>query len=58
MENREDLLAEMEEFIANVQKYHEALEQKDEEKLCKLLKEGRICKEDDIRMEEEQQNKK
>ena len=58
LENREFLLEEMEEYITHLKEYHDALEAKDEEKLCKLLKEGRLCKEADIRMEEEQQKNK
>lgn len=52
LENREFLLEEMEEYITHMKEYHDALEAKDEEKLCKLLKEGRLCKEADIAGEE------
>ena len=52
MENRESLLAEMEEYIGHVKEYRDALLEKDEEKLCKLLREGRICKVEDIKNEE------
>ena len=52
MENRDSLLSEMEEFIGHMKEYHDALESRNEELLCKLLKEGRICKEEDIAKEE------
>ena len=52
LENREFLLAEMEEYISHMREYRDALKASDEEKLCKLLKEGRLCKEADIAGEE------
>ena len=58
LENRECLLHEMEEFIQHMQEYHDALEKSDADELCKLLKEGRLCKEADIESEEKQQAEK
>jgi prephenate dehydrogenase len=52
LENRDALLAEIEEYARHVKEYHDALLERDEEKLCKLLKEGRLCKEADIAKEE------
>ncbi|MBR4580743.1 MAG: prephenate dehydrogenase [Lachnospiraceae bacterium] len=57
LENRDCLLAEMEEFMQHMREYHDALEHRDEEKLCKLLRDGRLCKTDDICGEDEQQKK-
>ena len=52
LENREFLLAEMEEYISHMREYRDALRDNNEEELCKLLKEGRLCKEADIAEEE------
>ena len=57
LENRECLLREMDEFMQHMRQYHDALEHYDEEELCKLLKEGRLCKTADIQGEEEQQKR-
>ncbi len=57
LENRDCLLHEMEEFMEHMQEYHDALENRDEEMLCKLLKEGRLCKTADIESENEQLKK-
>ncbi len=48
LENRDELLIQMEEFMKHMQEYHDALESRNEEELCKLLKEGRLCKQDDM----------
>lgn len=52
-ENREHLLAELDEFIKNVTEYREVLAAEDYESLHKMLAKGRICKENDNRREEE-----
>ncbi|MCR4814346.1 MAG: prephenate dehydrogenase/arogenate dehydrogenase family protein [Lachnospiraceae bacterium] len=57
LENRDCLLREMEEFMEHMKEYHDALENRNEEELCKLLKEGRLCKSADIQGEEEQQKR-
>ena len=54
LDNREPLLEELKELMGHLEEYYGALENKDGEKLCKLLKEGRICKENDIASEEQQ----
>ena len=43
--NRDCLLKELDTFQTNLAKYREALEQKDEQLLCRLLREGRQLKE-------------
>ena len=58
MENKESLVPELKELMGHLQEYIDALEAEDEEELCKLLRDGRICKTDDIRMEEEQDLKR
>ena len=45
LENRENLTNEIDGIIAELQKYSDALKTQDEETLCRLLKEGRECKE-------------
>lgn len=52
-ENREHLLAELDVFIKNVQDYRDVLAAEDYDSLHKMLAEGRICKENDNRREEE-----
>ncbi|MBR6094005.1 MAG: prephenate dehydrogenase [Lachnospiraceae bacterium] len=51
LENKEALLAEIEEYMGHVKEYRDALKNSDEEMLCKLLKEGRLCKEADMEKE-------
>ena len=52
LENREALLSEIEEYMDHVKEYHDAIAANDAETLCKLLKEGRLCKEADMAKEE------
>ncbi len=52
-ENREHLLEELDVFIEHIKEYRNVLEKKDYETLHRLLAEGRICKENDNRREEE-----
>lgn len=52
-ENREHLLEELDVFIKNVQDYRDVLAAENYDSLHKMLAEGRICKENDNRREEE-----
>lgn len=52
-ENREHLLNELDIFMRNVEAYREALAAEDYDTLHTLLADGRICKENDNRREEE-----
>lgn len=52
-ENREHLLNELDIFMQNVEAYREALATEDYDTLHTLLADGRICKENDNRREEE-----
>lgn len=52
LENRDALLDELEELMGHLQEYCDALESRDEEMLCKLLRDGRIAKTEDMEKEE------
>ena len=45
LENSENLITEIDLMIENLQKYSNALKEKDEEKIRDLLREGRLMKE-------------
>ena len=49
LQNRENLLFELDTLISNLKKYSEALENRDREKLVELITEGRELKEANIR---------
>ena len=49
MQNRENLLYELDTLIENLNKYSKALKEKDSEEMCRLIAEGRQLKEDNLR---------
>ena len=49
MQNRENLLYELDTLIENLNKYSKALKEKDSEEMCRLIAEGRKLKEDNLR---------
>ncbi|HAE52518.1 MAG TPA: prephenate dehydrogenase/arogenate dehydrogenase family protein, partial [Ruminococcus sp.] len=56
MQNRENLLFELETLIDNLHKYSDALYNSDPEKMRKLIAEGRKLKEDNLRHRQGQPN--
>ena len=53
MENRQPLLAELDTLMGNLQAYRDALSTGDADKLCALLREGRLVKEQTDRKDDE-----
>ena len=49
MQNRENLIFELDTLIANLNKYSEALRTADSEEMLRLIAEGRQLKEDNLR---------
>ena len=56
MQNRENLIFELETLIENLKKYSKALEENDSEKMLSLIAEGRKLKEDNLRHRQGQPN--
>ena len=56
MQNRENLIFELETLIENLKKYSKALEESDSEKMLSLIAEGRKLKEDNLRHRQGQPN--
>ena len=56
MQNKENLLFELETLISNLTEYSEALKNQDHDKMEQLIKDGRILKEENLRSRAGQPN--